>query len=263
MPKITMDDGCRIHVEVEGKDKGPVLMLSNSLGTNLTMWDGQMKAFGKAFRVVRYDSRGHGKSDAPAGPYSIARLGRDALAVMDALKLDKVHWCGLSKGGMVGQWVATHAPDRIGKLVLCNTAAQMPTPAMWNTRISACLSGGMEGLVETILTRWFTESFRASGSSELERVKAMVLTTPKQGYAACSGAIRDMDQREAIRTVTAPTLVVVGRKDPATTPEAGKLIKGRIKGAKLVTLNAAHLSNIEQPQAFTEAVIGFLKAKAA
>ena len=263
MPTIDASDGCKLHVEISGKDKGPVLMLSNSLGTNLHMWDGQMPAFEKKFRVVRYDSRGHGKSGAPDGPSSIDRLGRDALEIMDKLKLDTVNWCGLSKGGMVGQWVATHAPERIDRLVLCNTGAQMPTPGMWNTRIATCLSGGMDALVETILLRWFSERFRKSGSPEIERVKNMVLTTPKHGYAACSGAIRDMDQRESIRAITAPTLVVVGKVDPATTPAAGKLIQSRIAGAKLVTLNAAHLSNIEQPAAFTEAVMAFLTAKAA
>jgi 3-oxoadipate enol-lactonase len=263
MPKIEAGDGAILHVEVSGKDKGPVVMFSNSLGTNLHMWDGQMPAFEKKFRVVRYDSRGHGKSAAPEGPYSIDRLGQDALAIMDRLKLDRVHWVGLSKGGMVGQWLATHAPERIGRLVLCNTASQMPTPALWNTRIRTCLDQGMPALVDTILMRWFSEKFRKSGSPEIDRVKAMVLSTPEQGYAACSGAIRDMDQREAIRAVTAPTLIVAGKVDPATTPAAARLIQSRIRGSKLVQLNAAHLSNIEQPEAFTAAVMGFLTGKAA
>jgi len=257
MPVIDAD-GCPIHVAVEGPDGAPVLMLSNSLGTNLHMWDDQMPAFTRHFRVVRYDSRGHGQSGAPHGEYTIERLGRDALAVMDALGLEQVDWCGLSKGGMVGQWLGTNAPQRIGRLVLCNTAAHMAPADLWNQRIAAVTANGMAPLVESVVERWFTKAFREKAPQAVDRIRQMLLTTPPHGYAGCCAAVRDMDQRETIRSVTAPTLVIGGRQDPATPLAAAELIQKRIPGARLVVLEAAHLSNIEQPAEFTAAVLEFL-----
>ena len=257
MPVIDAD-GCPIHVAVEGPDGAPVLMLSNSLGTNLHMWDDQMPAFTRHFRVVRYDSRGHGQSGAPHGEYTIERLGRDALAVMDALGLEQVDWCGLSKGGMVGQWLGTNAPQRVGRLVLCNTAAHMAPADLWNQRIAAVTANGMAPLVESVVERWFTKAFREKAPQAVDRIRQMLLTTPPHGYAGCCAAVRDMDQRETIRSVTAPTLVIGGRQDPATPLAAAELIQKRIPGARLVVLEAAHLSNIEQPAEFTAAVLEFL-----
>ena len=257
MPVIDAD-GCPIHVAVEGPDGAPVLMLSNSLGTNLHMWDDQMPAFTRHFRVVRYDSRGHGQSGAPHGEYTIERLGRDALAVMDALGLEQVNWCGLSKGGMVGQWLGTNAPQRVGRLVLCNTAAHMAPADLWNQRIAAVTANGMAPLVESVVERWFTKAFREKAPQAVDRIRQMLLTTPPHGYAGCCAAVRDMDQRETIRSITAPTLVIGGRQDPATPLAAAELIQKRIPGARLVVLEAAHLSNIEQPAEFTAAVLEFL-----
>jgi 3-oxoadipate enol-lactonase len=257
MPVIDAD-GCPIHVAVEGPDGAPVLMLSNSLGTNLHMWDDQMPAFTRHFRVVRYDSRGHGQSGAPHGEYTIERLGRDALAVMDALGLEQVDWCGLSKGGMVGQWLGTNAPQRVGRLVLCNTAAHMAPADLWNQRIAAVTANGMAPLVESVVERWFTKAFREKAPQAVDRIRQMLLTTPPHGYAGCCAAVRDMDQRETIRSITAPTLVIGGRQDPATPLAAAELIQKRIPGARLVVLEAAHLSNIEQPAEFTAAVLEFL-----
>lgn len=257
MPVIDAD-GCPIHVAVEGPDGAPVLMLSNSLGTNLHMWDDQMPAFTRHFRVVRYDSRGHGQSGAPHGEYTIERLGRDALAVMDALGLEQVEWCGLSKGGMVGQWLGTNAPQRVGRLVLCNTAAHMAPVDLWNQRIAAVTANGMAPLVESVVERWFTKAFREKAPQAVDRIRQMLLTTPPHGYAGCCAAVRDMDQRETIRSITAPTLVIGGRQDPATPLAAAELIQKRIPGARLVVLEAAHLSNIEQPAEFTAAVLEFL-----
>jgi 3-oxoadipate enol-lactonase len=250
------------NVLVEGDGDAPVLMLSNSLGTNLHMWDRQMPDLLKEFRVLRYDARGHGKSVATAGPYSLEGLSRDALGIMDALALEKVHWMGLSMGGMVGQWLLTHARERIGRAVLANTAANMAAPDIWNSRIETVLSKGMEAITLGVVERWFTKGFIDAHPEAIEPIVQMLHTTPPEGYAGCCAAIRDMDQREAIRSVKAPVLVVVGRHDPSTPPGMGALIASAIEGAKLVTLEAAHLSNIEDPEAYTDAVMTFLTATA-
>lgn len=248
------------HVRIDGRDDAPVLLLSNSLSTNLTMWDAQIPALAQKFRVVRYDSRGQGKSAAPAGPYSIAQLGRDALALLDALKIEKAHFCGLSKGGMVGQWLLTNAPRRLGKAILANTAAHIPPPELWDGRIRFATQNGMAATVEPTIQRWFTRDFIEKSVDTIESVRRMIAATPLQGYVGCCAALRDADQREAIRSITNPVLVIIGRHDPATTPAAGELIAARIPGAKLAVLEAAHISNIEAADAFTRTVLGFLEA---
>jgi 3-oxoadipate enol-lactonase len=260
MPRFERD-GVEFNVTLDGPENAPALMLSNSLGTNLHMWDWQVPELTKHFRVIRYDSRGHGKSAAPDGPYSIDELGRDALAIMDALELDQVHWMGLSKGGMIGQWLLTHAPERIGRAVLANTGSHMPPPDLWNQRIRTALDKGMEELTPGVIERWFTPEFRAREPDTVEKIVRMLHTTPAHGYAGSCSAIRDMDQRESIRAVTNPVLVVVGARDPATPPDMGKRIADTIRGARIVTLDAAHLSNIEQAEAFNRAVIDFLTAR--
>lgn len=258
--QITMDDGARISVEAEPDNGKPPLLFSNSLGTNLHMWDAQMSVFGDAFRVIRYDSRGHGKSDVTDGLYTMDRLGRDALSVLDGLNVDRAYYCGLSKGGMVGQWLGGNAPERIERMALCNTASYYPAPDLWNTRIEVATNKGMPALVSGIIERWFSEDFRNTDTNagEVERVSAMVLETSGHGYAACCGAIRDMDLRDDNRDTTVPTLVVAGAKDPATPPELGRAIHELIDGSQFVTLDAAHLSNIEQTDAFNRAVLDFL-----
>jgi 3-oxoadipate enol-lactonase len=260
MPQFERD-GVEFNVTLDGPENAPPLMLSNSLGTNLHMWDWQIPELTKHFRVIRYDSRGHGKSRAPDGPYSIDELGRDALAIMDALELDQVHWMGLSKGGMIGQWLLTHAPERIGRAVLANTGSHMPPPDLWNQRIRTALDRGMEELTPGVIERWFTPEFREREPDTVEKIVRMLHTTPAHGYAGSCSAIRDMDQRESIRSVTNPVLVVVGARDPATPPEMGQRIADTIRGARIVTLDAAHLSNIEQADAFNQAVIDFLSAR--
>lgn len=246
------------HVELDGDPDAPVLMLSNSLGTNLRMWDPQMAEFAKHFHVVRYDSRGHGDSAATKGPYSIEQLGRDALAIMDELGFEQVHWLGLSKGGMVGQWLLTHAPDRIDRAVLANTSAHTGSPDGWNDRIRAVRAGGMEAISQSVIDRWFTPRFQEADPEAVQTILDMLNTTPPEGYLGSIAAVRDMDQREAIRAVDRPVLVIVGTDDPATPPEQGELIADNIPGAELVALEAAHLSNVERPEEFTEAVIAFL-----
>lgn len=255
---IATDDGARIYVEAAPDNGKPSLLFSNSLGTDLHMWDAQMSAFEEAFRVIRYDSRGHGQSDVTAGHYTIERLGQDAVAVLDGLAIERTYYCGLSKGGMVGQWLGANVPKRIERMAVCNTAAYIPAPDLWNTRIEVASDKGMPALVSGIIERWFSEDFRNNSPAEVERVTAMVLATPGLGYAACCAAIRDMDQRETDRAITVPTLVVAGGKDPATPPEHGREIHALIGGSQFVLLDAAHLSNIEQTEAFNQAVLNFL-----
>lgn len=259
MPMITTDDGCPIHVEISGSDNAPVLMLSNSLGTNIHMWDDQAGEWSKHFRVIRYDRRGHGQSGAPKGPYSMERFGRDVLSVLDALGIEKTHWCGLSMGGMVGQWLGANAPSRIGKLILSNTNFYYSDKTLWDDRIRFLETNPLEKLVDPNMERWFTADFRAKAPQAIARMKEIFLTTDKNGYAACCAAIRDMDFRASNPSITAPTLVIVGAKDPATPPAQGEAIAQQIKGAQLVSFDAAHIANMEQPAPYTKAVLDFLK----
>lgn len=260
MPRITTDDGCRINVEVSGSDSAPALMLSNSLGTNIHMWDDQVDEWARQFRVIRYDRRGHGGSDAPAGPYSMERFGRDVLSVLDALGVERTHWCGLSMGGMVGQWLGANAPDRIGKLILSNTNYYYDDKKPWDDRIRFLQNNPLEKLVDPNMERWFTAGFRAKAPQAIDRMKEIFLSSDKQGYMACCGAIRDMDFRASNASITAPTLVIVGAQDPATPPARGEDIARQIPGATVVSIDASHISNVEQPGAYTRAVLDFLKS---
>jgi 3-oxoadipate enol-lactonase len=188
----------------------------------------------------------------------MAQLGRDAVAVLDFLGVPRAHFCGLSMGGMVGMWLLTNAPDRVDRAVLANTSAHMGPPDLWNGRIALARQGGMEATVEPTVTRWFPAAFHASSPQAIDRMRAMIRRVPLEGYIGCCEAIRDMDQRESIRTITNPTLVLIGARDPATTPEAGRAIHAAIPGAAMVLLDAAHISCVEQPAAFTATVEAFL-----
>ena len=258
MPMIDAD-GCPLYVEVGGREGAPVLMLSNSLGTNLHMWDDQASEFAKHFRLVRYDRRGHGKSGTPKGPYSFDRFGRDILAIIDALKIKKINWCGLSMGGMDGQWLGANAADRVEKLVLANTNFYYADKAPWADRIKFVQEKGLGELVGPNMERWFTKGFRERAPQAIARMTEMFVATNPAGYIACVEAIRDMDFRASNPRITTPTLVIVGKQDPATPPSAGEAIAQQITGAKLAALDAAHISNVEQPKAFTEAVLNFLR----
>lgn len=260
MPMITADDGCRINVEISGNDSAPALMLSNSLGTNIHMWDDQNGEWSKHFRVIRYDRRGHGRSDAPKGPYSMERLGRDAVSVLDALGVEKTHWCGLSMGGMVGQWLGANAPSRIGKLVLSNTNAYYADKKIWDDRIRFLETNPLEKLVDPNMERWFTADFRAKAPQAIARMKEIFLTTSTEGYVACCQAIRDMDFRASNPSIKASTLVIVGAQDPATPPAQGEAIAAQIPGATLISFEAAHIANMEQPAPYAKAVLDFLKS---
>ena len=258
MPDIKVDDGCSIHVEVEGPERAPVLMLSNSLGTDLHMWDEQVAPIAKHFRLVRYDRRGHGKSSVPKGRYTMERLGRDALAVLDALSIPKMNWCGLSMGGMVGMWLGANAGGRVDKLILSNTSSYFPDKTMWEGRIKLVRDKGLEAIVDGNMERWFTSGFRDRAPDAMARMKKMFVATKVEGYVGCGEAVRDMDHRPLLSKIFAPTLVIAGKHDPATTLEAGEFIKQHIPGAKIAVLEAAHIANIEQPRAYADTVLGFL-----
>jgi 3-oxoadipate enol-lactonase len=260
MPDIKTDDGCIIHAEVEGPDNAPVLMLSNSLGTNLHMWDDQVTPFTRHFRLLRYDRRGHGKSGVPSGPYSMERLGRDVLAVLDGLGIQKINWCGLSMGGMVGQWLGANAANRIDKLILSNTACYFPDKTMWEGRIKLVRDKGLAAIVDANMERWFTAAFRERSPQAMDKMREMFVATKVEGYVGCGEAIRDMDHRPLLAKITAPTLVIAGRQDPATPLEGNEFIRQHIPGAKIAVLEAAHIANIEQPKVYADTVLGFLRS---
>jgi 3-oxoadipate enol-lactonase len=248
----------RLHYRFDGSDDAPVVMLSNSLGTNLSMWDAQIAALTRHYRVLRYDSRGHGQSAVTPGPYEIEQLARDALALLDALALTEVRFCGLSMGGMVGQWLGANAPQRVSQLVLCNTAARLGTSEIWNARIDLVNKSGMAAIVDGVVARWYTASFIASSPIPIDATRTMLLTTPAAGYVASCAAVRDMDQRESASRICVPTLVVAGTHDLVTTIADARFLVERIVGAQYVELPVAHLSNIEAEAAFASALIAFL-----
>jgi 3-oxoadipate enol-lactonase len=246
------------NIQVDGPAEAPALLLSNSLSSDLSMWDDQVPHWAERYRVIRYDQRGHGASVVSAAPYTMTQLGRDAVAVLDQLGVERAHFCGLSMGGMVGMWLLTHAPERIGRAVLANTAAYMGPASLWDGRIALARAGGMAATVEPTVTRWFPAHFHAAAPEAIERMRGMIRRVPVEGYVGSCLAIRDMDQRTAIGGVRNPVLVVIGERDPATTPADGAFIHAAIAGSEVVTLDAGHLSNIEQPGAFAAAVMGFL-----
>lgn len=261
MPCVSLADG-DLHYQLDGPVGAPVLILSNSLGTDLNMWDAQVPAFSQHFRVLRYDTRGHGQSLVTDGPYSIEQLGRDVLALADALDIQAFSFCGLSMGGLIGQWLAITAPARIQRLVLCNTAAKIGNPEVWNPRIETVLRDGnaaMLALRDASISRWFTAEFAAAKPALVEPVVGMLAATAPQGYAANCAAVRDADFREQITNIKAPTLIVCGTADVVTTPEHGRYMQEHIRGAELVELQAAHLSNVEVGTTFTQAVLTFLQ----
>jgi 3-oxoadipate enol-lactonase len=252
--------GTRLHYEIAGPAGAPALVFSNSLGATLSMWDPQWPVFQKQFRVLRYDTRGHGQSSATPGPYTIEQLGRDVLALLDELHFDRVNFCGLSMGGQTGMWLALNAAARLNKLILCNTAAKIGTPEMWNTRIEAATKGGMKSISTAVMERWFSSDYRANSPDVIAAIKQLFERTNPEGYAANCAAIRDFDARESIAVIHTPTLVISGTHDAATTPADGRYLADHIPGARYVELNAAHLSNIEARERFNSELNDFLQS---
>jgi len=257
MAEVTIGEET-FHIELEGDEGKPVILLSNALGTNLSMWDAQMPALLEHYRVLRYDSRGHGESSVPDGPYTINLLGQDVLGILDALGLEQVDFIGLSLGGFIGQWLMLHAPERIGKAVLSNTASQIGNEDMWNDRIQTAFHDGMAPIASGLVEAWFTREFREKDAAEVSRIEKMILATQTEGYTATCAALRDADLRNEIAEIKTPVLVIVGRHDIVTPTGIGALIASAIDGAKLVTLDAAHLSNVGDPEEFNKEALAFL-----
>ncbi len=248
-----------VHHEVTGPAGAPAVVLSNSLGTTLAMWDPQRDALA-GHRVVRYDARGHGRSPVPDGPSTIAELGGDLVALLDRLEIERASLVGVSLGGMVSLWVAAHHPDRVERLVPCFTSAQLGPPELWRDRIALVLAEGTGALADTLVGRWFTPAFAAREPEFLDGMRATIAGTPAAGYASCCRAIETMDLRPDLQLITAPTLVIAGAEDPATPPAHGALIAEGIESADFrVLADAAHLGNIEQPEAFDAALLGHLQ----
>jgi 3-oxoadipate enol-lactonase len=251
----------RIHYDLAGRSDAPALVFSNSLGATFSMWDPQMPTFQKQFRVLRYDTRGHGQSSVTPGPYAIEQLARDVLALLDELKLDRVHFCGLSMGSQTGMWLALNAPARLHKLVLCNTAAKIGSPEMWNSRIEAVRRGGTKALSAAVMERWFSPNYRANFPDVVASTKRTFESANSDGYIANCIAIRDFDARETVAEIRIPTFVIAGTHDAATTPADGRHLADHIAGARYVELNAAHLSNIEDRDHFNHEINAFLGEK--
>ena len=253
----------RLFYQWDGPEDAPVAMFSNSLGTTHRMWDPQVDALSKDFRVLRYDSRGHGESSVTPGIYNIAQLAGDVVQLLDALKVDRVFFCGLSIGGMLGMQLGLTAASRLHKLVLCNTAAKIGTPDTWSARITAVQQGGMKAVARAVIDRWLTAGWRASHAGESAKVQEMLESADAGGYVATCAAVRDADFRERLQDIQTSTLIISGTHDLSTTPADGHFLESRIAGARYAELPAAHLSNIEAREEFNRTVLGFFKSQGA
>ena len=252
-------NGVELACRFDGPDGGRVVMMSNSLMSDHTMWDVTVPALADRYRVLRYDTRGHGRSGTTPGPYSIEMLADDAIGLIDQLGIQRVHLVGLSMGGMMAQQIGARYADRVVSLSLCDTASEMPPRSMWEERFLIAQTQGIAGLVDATIQRWFTSPFIARDPDSIEKVRRMILGTPVEGYIACASAVRDMAQTTLLLRVKSPTLVLVGRQDPACTVEQSIVLHRMIDGSQLVILeDAAHLSNIEQPKAFNQALRAFI-----
>jgi len=259
MPWLEHDNVRLYHEFDDGPATGkPVLVLSNSLGTNLGMWEPQLEALRQHFRLLRYDQRGHGKSSVPDAPFGVAQLGGDVLALLDHYDIELALFCGLSMGGLTGLWLAAHHGERFPRMVVTNTAALIGTQQSWNTRIAQVEQGGMASITETVLERWFTQGYRDANASRVDIVKTMLLSTPDAGYNGNCGAIRDADLRAQLPDIRVPMLVIGGTHDISTPAAQTKLIADGVPGAQYIELSAGHLANWEQADGYTEALVSFL-----
>ena len=248
-----------LNYELAGRDGAPVIVFTGSLGTDLTMWQPQSDRLGESFRTLRYDMRGHGASEVPPGPYSMADLGTDLIALLDGLGIERASLCGLSIGGMISMWMAAHAPERVHRLVLCCTSAQLGPPEAWTERAATVRAGGVEAVAAGVLGRWFTSGFAAAEPGLIARMRGILTATPPEGYAGCCEAIAEMDLTPELPSIAAPTLVVAGEEDPATPPEHGRRIAELIPGAGFETVSpAAHLAAVERPDLTTAMILRFL-----
>ena len=247
-----------LHYTLDGPPDAPVVVLGSSLGTSGAMWQPQMEALRASFRVLRYDHRGHGGSPVPPGPYSLADLGGDLLTLLDILGLERVRLGGLSLGGMVAMWVAAHAPERVESVALLCTSAQLGPPSIWRERVSLVRQGGVAAIADVIVSRWFTPEFALRHAGVVAWARRMLVTTPDEGYIGCCAAIEQMDLIPGLARISAPALVIAAERDPATAPPHLEKIAAGIAGSRLeVVPDAAHLANVEQPEAVSRLLLEF------
>ena len=250
---------CAVHHTFAGPERAGVVVLSNSLGTTLEMWEPQAAVLARGRRVLRYDMRGHGRSPVPETPYSMADLGADLVGLLDRHGIERASLCGVSLGGMVSMWVAAHAPERVDRLVLCSTSAIMGPPESWTERAALVRSEGMAAVADAVVARWFTPAFTAARPDVVAAIRAQLAATPPEGYAGCCEAIKDMDQRPDLPSITAPTLVIAAEGDPSTPPAHARTIAGLIPGSRLEVLDrGAHLVSVEEPDLVTALITAHL-----
>jgi 3-oxoadipate enol-lactonase len=253
------EPGCvRLRYAESGNPRGAVLLLANSLGSNMHMWDKVLPAFQTKYRVVRFDMRGHGESAVAPEPFTIEHLGHDVLRLLDELEADRASICGLSLGGLVALWLGIHASERVDRLIFANTAARIGTPEMWEKRIASVRKSGMSPLAVMTLERWFSAAYRAQHPQEMERIREMIAATHPAGYAACCAVLRDTDLRAEIGEVKAASLVITGTHDPATPPGDGQSLQAGIRNSTYVELDSSHLSAWERAEEFAGAVLQHL-----
>ena len=259
MPTFTSNDA-QINYQTFGDATKPALIFSNSLGTNFKMWQAQIDFFQQDFFVICYDTRGHGASSAPQGPYSIDQLGQDVVNLLDHLNVEKAAFCGISMGGLTGQWLAIHRPERFNQVVVCNTAAKIGQEQAWNDRAALVREQGLQPIASTAASRWFTEPFIQSNATVVNNLQNDLAAGSAEGYASCCEALAKADVREQLKDITVPVLVVAGQQDPVTTVVDGQFMVERIANSQLFEINASHISNVELSNEFNQAVKQFIQA---
>ncbi len=249
-----------VHHVVEGPPDSPALVLANSLGSTLAMWEPQIEELAARFRVIRFDLRGHGRSPVPPGPYALDDLGADVVALLDRLEIARAHVVGVSLGGMTAMWLGIHAPERVDRLVLCCTSAKLGPPSGWAERARLVREHGTGAVAATVVARWLTPAYAVTHPAEVARLRAMIAATPPEGYAGCCAAIEHMDLEGDLHRIEAPTLVVAGADDPATPPDHAARIAARVPGARMAVVpHSAHLANLEQPGEVTDLIVRHLR----
>jgi 3-oxoadipate enol-lactonase len=256
--RTVSSSGATIAYDIQGDAGAPALLFLNSIGSTRAMWDRQRRAFAGAYRVIQYDTRGHGQSSVPPGPYTLAQLAGDAIAILDAEHIAEAHVCGLSLGGITALKVALDAPERVRSLVMANTGARIGSVEFWDTRMALVRERGMAAVADVAIPNWFTAGFREREPDTVQPFRDAIESTPVEGYLGCSAAMRDEDLRDSLGAVRCPVLAIAGSVDRSTPPELLHLVHERLPGSRLVTLEAAHISNVEQEAAFNTALSAFL-----
>ncbi|WPC33604.1 3-oxoadipate enol-lactonase [Acinetobacter sp. YWS30-1] len=259
MPTFTSNDA-QINYQTFGDASKSALVFSNSLGTKFSMWQPQIEFFQQDYFVVCYDTRGHGASSAPQGPYSIDQLGQDVVNLLDHLNIEKAAFCGISMGGLTGQWLAINRPERFNQVVVCNTAAKIGQEQAWQDRAALVREQGLAPIAATAASRWFTNPFIQSNPAVVAELSNDLGAGSPEGYANCCEALAKADVREQLSSIQIPVLIIAGQQDPVTTVADGQFMQQRIANSQLFEINASHISNIEQPEAFNQAVQTFLAA---